>query len=1164
MKLKFLQVIVMLSKWTAYGFCLQMFFLNLMIAGSATGQKSASVKEVEIKLDARISTVRNLFKEIEDKTVFRFSLDRTELKSALRERIYLPEEKVKVAEVLMEVSKNSKVKFKQINNNINVRKIGRNENADYSLNLVQVVADVNISGKITDENGEGLPGASVVVKGTTQGTTSDISGNYSINVPEDATIVFSFVGYQTKEVSVVGRTVIDLQMTPDAEQLEEVVVVGYGTEKKINLTGAVTDVNISKDLGERPTANITTMLQGVLPGLTVGTNNSGGEPGSTQSLNIRGAGTLTGNGGTPYILVDGIPYGSGELNSLNPNDIENVTVLKDAASSAIYGSKGAYGVILIETKKGQNQDKTKIEYSSSFQYATPTMLPNMANSLDYANAINTAQVNSGQTPWFDDAKIQKIKDYQNGLIKDEAAADPNGRWGFWSNGYANNDFYDIFFGENVPRVKHDLSVRGGNDKTTYFVSGSYFDQQGAFTIGTDHYDRMNLTFNVSTKATDWLTFNGSARYSDEQKDFPSGGFGGYNKDIIYHQLSRSGPTNPLKDPEGNYITPDANRLAYGGREITDINTSFFNISAVIEPIEDWVTTVTYNRRLKTTFTDREEFRAEVVHPNGDISNYGNNPEEIDKRARNDSRDLFNIVSSYNKNINEVHNISVMGGFEQRLDNYSYVRGVRKVLLTREIPTISTAIGDRFSYDAEGHFATRGVFGRIKYNYNGRYLVEFNGRYDGSSYFSDGNKWGFFPSVSAAYVVSEEAFFIPLTNVVNTMKLRVSWGELGNHDPQLANNYTELMTNSTSQWLEGGAQLVYINPPSIISQDLTWETVTSTNFGLDLGLFNNRLNSTLEIYKRVTSDMIGPSDILPKTLGANSPLVNNGELTTKGWELSMNWRDNIGEDFSYSVGFNLFDSKATITKYNNPTGLLNGRYTGYVLGDMWAYTSVGLYATDQDAEDGPDQSRFRARWQAGDMEYADLDNNGVIDNGSNTLEDHGDLSIVGNNRARMNYGINLRASYKGFDISALFQGVGKRDYIFSSSTNLYYGFRGNIWQNSYTQAAMDYWTPENTDAFFPRPYINGEHTKNTQRQTRFMEDASYLRLKNLQIGYSIPAKLLEKTGFISSVRVYGSGENIWTKTSLNENFDPETLGGGWGGGKIYPPSKVWSLGLNVTF
>ena len=354
--------------------------------------------------------------------------------------------------------------------------------------------DKTITGKVTTESGETLPGVSIIIKGTTVGTVTNLDGNYNLTVPNDAgALVVSYVGMLSQEIEIGSKTSIDVILAADVQGLEEVVVVGYGTQKKINLTGAISSVKVTEELGDRPVANVTSMLQGALPGLTVTTSNSGGEPGAALNINVRGAGTLTGNGGKPYILVDGIPYGEAGLNSLNPNDIEDVTVLKDAASAAIYGSKGAYGVILINTKKGKLGTKAVVQYSSSWAFSELTMFPNMADSKGMATMVNAAQINSGQSPWFTPERLQRIDDYANGLIEHEAGDyDENGYWDSWGAGYANNDWYDIYWADNVPRSQHDISVRGGDQKTTYYLSGSIFDQDGALEFGNDHYQRVNF------------------------------------------------------------------------------------------------------------------------------------------------------------------------------------------------------------------------------------------------------------------------------------------------------------------------------------------------------------------------------------------------------------------------------------------------------------------------------------------------------------------------------------------------------------------------------------------------------------------------------------------------------------------------------------------------
>lgn len=1021
-----------------------------------------------------------------------------------------------------------------------------------------------IKGQVIDNKGAPLAGASILEKGTIKGTQTDFDGNFSLEVSgPNATLVVSYVGYTTREIIVGTQTTLTIKMEENSAQLDEVVIVGYGTQKKTNLTGAVADVNIAKDIGDRPVPNISSMLQGSLPGLTLSTNNSGGEPGSTLGITIRGAGTITGNGGTPYILVDGFPFPAAELNTLNPEDIENVSILKDAASAAIYGSKGAYGVILITTKSGKTESPFRVEYSSSIQFSSPTVLPEMMNSLDAALMINEAQTNSGQAVWYTPDRLQRIQDYLDGKIANEAAPNGNNRWGSWSDGYANNDWYKIYFRDNAPRMKHNLSISGGEKNTNYFLSGAYFDQEGQFNFGEDRYQRSNITANITSKANDWLKFNVIAKYSKEVRNFPSGGFGNFNKDIIYHQISRDSPLNPLYDPEGNIIAPNALRSQDAGEQVTTTNTSFFNFSVDFEPIKDWITRVSYSKKIIGRTDDRQEFGATAVQPDGFISNYGYSPTEIIKNSRSAEDDLFNIVSTLTRTVADNHNFSLMAGYEQRLDQYWNIGARRTQLLTENIPTISTAVGDFIASDALGAYSTQGFFSRFTYNFKEKYLLELNARTDGSSYFSEGNRWGFFPSASASYVVSREDFFEPLSNTINLFKLRGSWGQLGNHDPSLANNYTELLGNGRSQWLFNGQQANFITPPGIISQDLTWETVTSTNVGIDLGMFNNRLNMSFDIFQRVTSDMIGPSEATPSALGTSPPRVNNAELTTKGWEYMLRWKDKIGE-LNYNITFNLDDNQAKITKYNNPTGTFTTWREGQKLGEIWGYETVGYFESDADAAAAPDQSFIRNRWGEGDIQYADLDGSGAIDRGDNTVSNPGDRKIIGNSRARYNYGLNLGANYKGFNLSILFQGVAKRDYFFSSSTNLFWNLRGNIWQGSYTKASQDYWTPDNRDAYYPKPYINGEHTKNTQFQTKYLQNAAYLRLKNIQLGYTIPQRIMDKIAVLHSVNFYLSGDNLWTKTKLHKNFDPETLGGGWGGGKIYPPSKVYAFGMKLTF
>ncbi len=1059
-------------------------------------------------------------------------------------------------------------KFKQIDRlekegHLNVQRFEKSQTkllSPFVKAVVDLKASISITGTVTDEAGEPLAGATILEKGTSNGTITEIDGTYEIKVADDATtLVISYIGYQTQEIIIGGRTVIDITLITDIGLLEEVVVVGYGTQKKINLTGAVDQVNLDKDIGFRPVPNITQMLQGKLPNLNFSTTSEGGEPGSYLNMNIRGVGTITGNGGTPYILLDGFPISASEMNAINPNDIESVSVLKDAASAAIYGSKGAYGVILITTKKGK-KGSIVVDYSSNFAWASPTIVPEMANSLQFATAYNLASKNAGQVPDFDESELQDIKDYLAGKKSNETEPNTKGNaWRYYTDGYANNEWYSIIFKDNVPRSQHRLSVSGGSDNTKYYLSGNIFQQEGVLRHFDEKYDKMNFTASVNNQTNEWLSFDFSTKYSREETWFPSGGFGPYNKNIIYHQVSRMWPMNPYFNADGQIVNNDVLRISSSGGTEEVFNRTILQLGTSIEPIENWNTRISYNFDTKGTRWYEERFRNFRDNPDGTTTNVGYNPDRISRNLSDRVGQLFNIVSSYTKDLGN-HTVTGLIGYEQRLTEYQSLTARKSELITPSLPTISTSTGEDDVDDALSHWSTQGVFARLNYNFNDKYLVEVNARYDGSSYFSDGNRWGLFPSISAAYNLSQEAFWSPIENVINHFKLRVSWGQLGNHDPNLANLYLERLSSGSDRWLLNGQRPTAIYTPSLISPNLTWETATTIDFGFDAELFNAHLALKFDWFDRTTTDMIGPAEALPAFLGTSAPRENNSTLKTRGFELVATWRDRIG-DFSYTVSANLSDSKSTIEKYPNPTGILNTYREGMTLGDIWALETIGYFTSDEQADAAPSQSFFNSQWGAGDIQYRDLSGDNKIDYGLNTETDPGDRRIIGNSRPRFSYGLASSCSYKGFSLNVFLQGVAKRDYMFSSSTNLFWGFRGNKWQNSITTASLDYWTEENTDAYFPKPYMTGQHTKNTRSQTKYLQNAAYMRLKNVQLSYSIPKSLLSKAK-LKEISVYFSGDNLLTFTKLWETFDPEVLGGAWGAGKIYPLQKVYALGLNI--
>ena len=1011
-----------------------------------------------------------------------------------------------------------------------------------------------ITGKVIDVDGIPLPGVSVIEKGTTNGTSTGINGNYSISITAGKSIIFSYIGFEAQEVVIGEENVIDITLLDETTGLDEVVVVGYGTKKKLNLTGAVSVVDLEKEVGERPVANVSAMLQGTLSGVTLGTNNSGGEPGATQSINIRGY------AGDPYILFDGMPISAAEMNAINPNDIKAVTTLKDAASAAIYGSKGAYGVILITSKSGFS-GKTKVTISSNYGLSDVSIVPNMANSLDHALMYNEGAKNSGQSPVFNAEQIDLLEQQMAGTLGYQTKLNDNGDR--WEGGYANTDWYELFFKDNAVRTESNVSVSGGSEKTTFFLSGGFLKSEGQLNFGNNKYSRKNLKAKISHKVNDWLSVDVLANYANEEKKFPSGGFGTYTSSIIYHQLSRSWPSSPAYDPDGNVISNHILRLTGAGHTVDNFQTYTNKVTANITPIKGWATNISYQQKNKFSKTDREQFRSLLPYPDGTSNNIGYPLDKIAKSTNFGKDALFNIVSSYATTIYEDHNISGLIGYEKRVEDFSYLYGSRDKLITQLLPVINLATGEQKASDSKSTYSTEGYFARIGYNYQEKYLIEFNGRRDGSSYFPDGRKWGFFPSASVGYNISRESFWESIEPVVNSLKLRASWGELGDHNRRNASKYQELMNGGREgNWIIDGSRTNYTTRPTIVSSSLTWETVTTTNFGIDAGLFDNRLNATGEYFISETSDIIGASAMLPSTFGAGAPLANYAATKTKGWELDVQWRDKIGK-VEYSIGFNLTDSKREISKWRNPDKLSNTYSKGDIIGDIWGYETVGYFESDEAVSAAADQTFIHGKWGMGDVQYKDLNGDGKINNGDGTVADRGDLKIIGNNRDRYRFGVNMSASYKGFSLSVLLQGVAKKDYVFSQSTNLYYGFRGNKWQNSVMEASLDYWTPDNVDAKFPKPYMTGEHLKNTKSQTKYVEDASYVRLKNIQLSYAFPKNLISRVG-LSDFSVFVSGENLLLFTDLNENFDPETLSGGWGQGKIFPLSKTMSAGVKLSF
>ncbi len=745
----------------------------------------------------------------------------------------------------------------------------------------------------------------------------------------------------------------------------------------------------------------------------------------------------------------------------------------------------------------------------------------------------------------------------------------NGIWSIAGNG--NNDWMYIYYDDLVLRQKHDVSLSGGGVNNSFYISGSYWDQPGELRYGNEFYKRYNLSANLTSHATDWLTLNINTKFIDDNTQHFNTRQG-WSRATMYHNFYRNNSFRPLQLPNGEFSNISYIPMLNGGKN-NQYGTNFIiSGQAILEPIKNWTTKISYNYKFnglreddnsQTVYgTDPNENEYVIAYP---ISSYAT-------RFNNNNYNLFNIVSSYTKNINN-HNFYFLGGFEYEQNEFYSLWGKKNNILTSKVPSISTSTGELFVDDSRSHWAVMGFFGRFTYNYAEKYLLEINGRYDGSSKFEERSRWGFFPSISLGYNISKEDFWSSMLPSINNLKIRASWGELGN---QNVPNYLYLSTLGIGPqlgWITGDERPNYTTAPGLISANLTWETSTTTNLGVDIGLLEDKLSSSIDIYMRVTTNMFGPAEALPRTLGTSVPKTNNATLETKGFEISLGWRDQFAQDFDYNIRFTLSDNTSTVTEYNNPTKTLSTWYEGARLGEIWGLETVGIYQSDAEAENGPDQSLFYPTWGAGDIHYKDITGDNKIERGNGTAENSGDYKIIGNNSPRFLTGLDLGLKWKNLSFQMFWQGVLKRDYAFSGGDMTFFGFNGHQWwgMNVWEQT-VDYWRPgnetnllgPNTSAYYPKPYLSKEDYKNKEVQSRYMQNASYLRLKNLNIGYSLPREFISRLK-IDQVRLFISGENLLALSSLTKLYDPEALNNlGPGVGKIHALRKIYAVGINVKF
>ena len=1063
-------------------------------------------------------------------------------------------------------------------------------------------ASVNLSqqdGKVTCTVEDALgpvPGASVIIKGTTNGNVTDMDGKVVLEGVKNGDVIqVSFIGYATQEITYTGQSTLAIVLKEDAQALEEVVVVGYGTQKKANLTGAVAQVT-GDVLESRPITNVGQGLQGVIPNLQVSVGS--GAPGQSSSFKVRGDGSL--NGGSPLVLVDNVQM---DANLVNPEDIESISVLKDAASAAIYGARAAYGVILITTKKGKLGSKPQISVSASGYWQTPAVRVRNVNSLQYIDMLNEGSINSGGGQKFTDQNREYVQKYMNGTYKYTEYFDVTenaSRWQYCGN----TDWFDEFYRTSFSQ-QYNVNMSGGDEKTTYYASVGFNDQNGILRPMDDNLKKFNANLNLASQITKWLQVSAKITHTYSSETHPIGvgnagvsDYGGFLKNDlrplmpVYHshtgRLVYSPGAPAINDDElgihtsGDYVYEEEGMHYFagqnsftnpyavaqqGGYSKYKINDLWMTGAIKLTPLEGLVINADYtfnfynkgSNLLQNNFLDYMAVAgSETLYTwtKTPYAQYGNNE---------DYYSAFNVFAEYTKSFNETHNFKLMAGYNQEYKQNKYFYARHDDLIIQQIPDIDNATGEKYLGSSDTHWKINGMFVRLNYNYKQKYLFEFNGRYDGSSKFAKGHRYAFFPSFSAAWRMSEEKFWEPVRSWWDDLKLRVSYGSLGNQVLDDYGNFPYLatygITSAYSYLINDGLPAV-VSAPGLVDANFTWETVNQVDVGMDALFLNNRLSATFDWYRRNTLDMLVPGATLPATLGASVPNSNAADLKTVGWELSLSWNDRLDNGFGYWVKGVLSDYQATITKYSgNDAKLYGSNYEGKKLNEIWGYVSNGLFQSDEEAAAANQSALYGGQWYAGDVKFEDLDGNGVINYGENTVDNPGDKKIIGNSTPRYQFGLTVGFDYKNFDFEMFWQGTGKRDYWLGGQPQ-FFPFRGDEWDVPY-EPALDYWRPAdetnslgpNTDGYFPR--IGWQNGGNRQTSTRYLQSAAYGRLKNVTLGYTIPKNLTQKWG-IGRLRFYVTAENLFTITPLNDAFDPETLGN-----TTYPINKKVAVGLNLT-
>lgn len=1107
------------------------FIFMLLLLTTVQVFATAYSQSAKLSFEIRNSTIEDAFRVIESQSDFKFLYHEELIKNRRIASFNVENEAIeKVLDDLLTGTDNT---YTILENNLIV----------ITPKNITIRQESKVTGTVFDAaTGEPLPGVNILIEGTLQGVTTDVDGKYSIEVPGSAAVlVFSYVGYMTQKVNVTGPTVIDIKLAADYTTLQEVVVVGYGTQKKVNMTGSVSTVKFDESLDNRPITNASQALGGEVTGVWVSQNS--GKPGSDGAqLRVRGWGTL--NNSEPLVIIDGV---EGTFSQLNPNDIESISILKDAASAAIYGSKAANGVILITTKSGKLNEKMEISLSSYYGVQTLGRRYDVINnSAESMELYNQALINDGSSPYYPDYLIDAFKNGND------------------SYKYPNTDWFKELF-EPAAIQEHNLSIMGGSAQTSSFLSFNYLNQDGM--VPNTNSKRYGIRANIESDLKKWLKIGGRMNYIHKVSEEPYA-------DVTYGSLGRVfemlGGAPPFIAPytsDGRYgssqAIDNAGTLLYDNRNplidaangLTSYEENFLSVNATAE------IKFLESLSLKTTFASTGNWNLtdlfnESIFGYTDAGvptitkNYNREGLEIGRRHTNSINNNLFATLNYNKTFGSVHDISAIVGAQIESlvikNQYSRRTSPPKEGLTQVDAGTSGIVADGNMNGVR----MLSYFGRINYSLADKYLLEANIRADASSRFKEGSRWGIFPGFSAGWRLVDEPFIRNL-NLFSNLKLRASWGQLGNQNIAGYWPYLTVITqNNTQSYSSGGAFIPGAGVTALVDEDITWETTTTLDFGMDVGLMNNKLNIEADYFHKITTDIIVQLPI-PRMMGEiTAPYENVGEMVNNGFEFIVNYSNQVTDrdKFGYSIGgnFTLIDNEVTKFQGGKSPDQLYLIREGYSFRTLYGYKAVGIYQSDDEAAAHMSANSFKPK--AGHLKFEDRNKDGKLG-----FEDKQEL---GNTIPKFTYGISSSLRYKGFDLNILFQGVtGVHVYTQNNYTNL-------NWENQVTSTRWrDSWTTENTDTDTPMARI--QNTWDNQESSYWVHKLNYIKLKNIQLGYLVPASFASKIG-LQKIYVYANAQNAFTIVNKDyEGYDPErnTFDSGY---NMYPIPRIVSVGVNLNF